>query len=97
MKTLASQSLTTRKTTKQPKVFLKPGTIYGADNGQRICLHCAGQSAKVTGRDISGQKVEEFTEADASEWLTMTGRVLTCEAGCTTHRPATEIAPLQLA
>lgn len=88
---------TLQQTTKQPKEFLKPGTIYSGDNGQRICLHCAGYSAATTGRDISGKKVSAFTEEDAKEWFSMMGKPLACEQGCTTHGTAKEIAQLQLA
>lgn len=71
-------------TTKEPTPKLKAGVIYSADNGQRICLHCAGASAKYTGRDISGQRVHRMTKSDAYEWLSMMEEPLSCEAGCTT-------------
>ncbi len=66
---------------------LKPGRVYWADNGERICLQCAGASAKYTGRDLSGQRVEAATARDAREWLDLTGKLLQCERGCTTFRP----------
>ena len=40
--------------------FIKPQTIYLADNGRAICTHCAGHSARYTGRDISGQAIMEI-------------------------------------
>lgn len=70
--------------TTTPKPVLKEGTIYSADNGQRICLHCAGASAKFTGRDRSGKKVKAFTAKDAAEWYAMLGKPLACECGRTT-------------
>lgn len=73
------------KDLKAPKPALKHGKIYSGDNGMRICLHCAGNSALYTGRDLSGQRVRVFTEADALAWREMLGKDLACERGCTTH------------
>lgn len=73
--------------TKQTPV-LREGTVYFADNGRRICLHCAGQSAKFTGRDISGRRVEAATNSIARQWLDDMGKPLTCERRCTTHGAA---------
>ena len=61
---------------------LKPGVVYVSDNGRAICLHCAGASAKYTGRDISGQAVMPFQGAALAEWLREFGS-LSCESGCT--------------
>lgn len=68
-----------------PKPKLKPGAIYSADNGMRICLKCAGNSAKFTGRDISGQRVIRIPVAETVDWKAMFGRDLSCERGCTTY------------
>lgn len=66
-----------------PKPKLKEGVIYFADNGRRICLKCAGQTAKFTGRDISGQRVRAATIEDAIAWQEMFMQRLSCEAQCT--------------
>ncbi len=73
------------KLIKAPHIALKPGTIYSADNGERICLHCAGNSAKFTGRDLSGMHVTPMTAADAVEWDLAFAKPLSCERGCTTY------------
>ena len=62
--------------------LLREGALYWADNGRRTCVRCAGQSARYTGRDISGQKVERVTIEDVRAWPDDLG-VLQCEAGCT--------------
>ena len=86
-----------------PKSVLKPGIIYSGDNGQRICLHCAGMSAKFTGRDLSGHKVTALGADDAQYWFEMLGKQLACEGGCTVYpsiktADAKEVQPqLQLA
>lgn len=72
----------------EPTPKLRAGMVYSGDNGERICIHCAGASALYTGRDLSGQKVDAFTEADAREWEKMLGKPLACEAGCTVYGKA---------
>jgi hypothetical protein len=62
--------------------LLREGALYWADNGRRICVRCAGQSALYTGRDISGQKVERVTVEDVRAWPDDLG-VLRCASGCT--------------
>jgi hypothetical protein len=94
---MSTTIITTRKTTKQPKIHLKPGTVYSCDNGELRCLKCAGMTATFTGRDRSGRKVVEMTEADNIEWLKLTGRPMACESGCTVYGIAKEITALQLA
>lgn len=74
--------------TSNPTPKLRAGLIYIGDNGQRICLECAGASAKFTAHDISGRRVRLFTASDASEWQEMTGKPLACEAGCTSFNRA---------
>jgi hypothetical protein len=68
---------------KEPKPKLKEGFIYFADNGLRICLKCAGQSAKFTGKDTSGKRVRAATIEDARDWQEMFMRHLSCERKCT--------------
>lgn len=63
---------------------LKAGVIYAADNGRLICLKCAGQSAKFTGRDISGQAVEVMTAEHNAAWVGEFDSPMVCERGCTT-------------
>lgn len=73
---------------KSPRVALRAGIIYSADNGMLICVHCAGMSAKFTGRDISGQKVTPMTARDNTDWMAMFDRPLACESGCTSFGKA---------
>ena len=68
-----------------PKPVLKHGFIYAADNGRLICLHCAGMSAKFTGRDTSGQRVTKVPHSQTVEWFTEFGKPMSCENGCTTY------------
>lgn len=68
-----------------PKPVLKPGVVYSSDNGRLICIHCAGASAKFTGRDISGQRVEAVPVAETVEWRATFGRDLACECGRTIY------------
>lgn len=80
-----SKSLAIKSKPKPPKSVLKEGVIYYSDNGRMICVHCAGMSAKYTGRDISGQKVTAATREDAMWWEKETGKLMSCESGCTTY------------
>lgn len=63
--------------------YVKSGNVYFADNGARIASCCAGMSARMTGRDISGQPIEIATPEDAAYWLSEFGEPLTCECGKT--------------
>jgi hypothetical protein len=69
---------------KAPPPVLKPRAVYFGDNGRAICRECAGQSAKYTGRDLSGHRVERATVDDCREWEQVVGAPLACEMGCTT-------------
>lgn len=71
---------------KQPKPVLKAGIIYSGDNGRLICVHCAGMSAKYTGRDLSGHRVTPLNQADADHWMQVMNEHLKCESGCTVHK-----------
>ena len=64
---------------------LKEGAVYWGDNGRRLCVRCAGMSAKFTGRDLSGQKVARVRVEDVRTWEAE-GELgpLACEEGCTT-------------
>lgn len=42
-------------------------TIYLGDNGRAYCGEHLGVSARMTGRDISGQKIYALTPEDAQE------------------------------
>ena len=70
-----------------PKPKLKAGIIYSGDNGQLICVNCAGASAKYSGYDLSGHKVTPMP-ADAEmlrEWKAQFGKDFACEGGCTKY------------
>lgn len=49
------------------KPYMQPNAVYFADNGEIVCIHCAGSSALYTGRDRSGQRVKKVTQADIDE------------------------------
>ena len=72
-------------TSPDPTPVLKLGVIYAADNGCLICLHCAGMSAKYTGRDISGQRVTKIPHSQTVDWFKEFGKPMSCESGCTTY------------
>jgi hypothetical protein len=62
------------------EAVLKLDSLYLGDNGRCFCgrLDHAGMSAHFTGRDLSGQRVHDVTEADQREARRM-GVVLACE------------------
>ncbi len=70
---------------------------FRPDNGELICVHCAGMTAKFTGRDRSGMKVLPMNQADAAEWEQMMEKPMACESGCTTYGAAKETTVLELA
>ena len=57
-------------TTQHP--LLEDDALYIGDNGRVYHGQCSGMSARFTGQDISGQKVERITEheiqADPDLW-----------------------------
>ena len=55
------------------------GKLYLGDNGRCLCGAHLGNSARYTGRDISGQKVEELTIASAREAIRIYGWDPECE------------------
>lgn len=62
------------------KPVLNPDYLYLGDNGECFCGKHAGQSAKYTGRDTSGQKVYRVTEADQQSMVRDFGMRLECES-----------------
>ena len=60
------------------KVWAKDDTLYLGDNGACYCGKHLGSSARLTGRDLSGQKVMEVTPDVVSEADAM-GYEVTCE------------------
>ncbi len=74
--------------TTHPKPVLKPGLIYYSDSGRTICLKCAGTSARYSGHDVSGQKVEPAPWEDTLQFVKELGKPLSCEAGCLIYDPA---------
>lgn len=63
------------------KSKLKPNAIYIGDNGRSMCIDCAGATATLTLRDLSGQKLHKVTKADLDFWLEDMGEPWDCECG----------------
>lgn len=59
---------------------LRAGALYLGDGGRCFCATHAGMAASMTGRDLSGQRVHEVTEAEQRA-ARKTGWPITCE-GC---------------
>jgi len=55
--------MSTFKPLDMPAPVLEPDTLYFGDNGRCFCGRHAGASALYTGRDISGQRVEQVNVA----------------------------------
>lgn len=51
----------------EPKPVVTDEALYFADNGAVYCGKHLGMSARFTGRDISGQKIERITPKVAAE------------------------------
>ena len=69
---------------------LRSDTIYVA--GDRfVCVetHCAGYTAKVSGRDIDGHSLRAVDPSDVSEWESYGLGPIRCECG---HLTATPVA-----
>jgi hypothetical protein len=58
---------------------IRPDSIYLTDNGAAYCGEHLGTSARMTGRDISGQPIYRVTEEDAMATLLQEGRTIRCE------------------
>jgi hypothetical protein len=59
--------------------------LYLTDNGATYCGAHLGYTARATGRDLSGQRIQAVTRAVAREAMAM-GYVLRCEScGRTPH------------
>lgn len=63
----------------QPKPVVKDDSLYFADNGACYCSKHLGMSARYTGRDISGQKIERVTASVLAE-CTAIGFTPKCES-----------------
>ncbi len=68
---------------------IKDDTCYLTDNGAVYCGEHLGATARATGRDISGQRIDAITPADAAEADRM-GIELQCE------RPGCSRTPLHI-
>jgi hypothetical protein len=66
----------------QPRPRLEDSALYFTDNGRIVCGLHAGNSARYTGRDISGQRVRRVTGADDAYWLAALGEHIRCEQCC---------------
>ena len=71
------------------KTVLREDELYFGDNGRVFCGAHAGASARYTGRDISGQRVERVTEKDRREWPEDLGEI-ECETCVSIRRAGTE-------
>jgi hypothetical protein len=63
-----------------PEPVLSDDELYLCDNGACYCGKHCGASARFTGRDISGQRVERVTPADAQYFRDELGAELVCES-----------------
>jgi len=68
----------TLKPTKDLRVS-NPDTLYLTDNGRALCGAHLGASARFTGRDISGQKIQAVRAEDARA-AKAEGWAITCES-----------------
>lgn len=50
------------------ETYTRPDRLYNTDNGAIYCGDHCGSSARFTGRDISGQKIEEVNPGNREEW-----------------------------
>lgn len=60
--------LSTATATKRRAFTAVADAIYLADNGAAYCGEHLGHTAKMTGRDISGQRIMRVTAEDAAFW-----------------------------
>jgi len=69
--------------TTTPAPVLHDGALYLGDNGRVMCSasHCAGVTARLSGRDLSGARVTPVTRADLAEWATYDLGAMRCECG----------------
>lgn len=58
-------------TNTEPKPVVKDDSLYFADNGACYCGKHLGMTARYTGRDISGQRIERITPRVLSECLSI--------------------------
>lgn len=67
------------KAMRNPKPVLRSDDLYIGDNGRIYHGRCSGFSARYTGRDISGQRVELVTTEDRLLWAREIGTPMVCE------------------
>lgn len=53
--------------------------LYLGDNGRITCGDCSGASARYTGRDLSGQRVEKISPQDSQTIAGLIGHMPICE------------------
>ena len=58
---------------------IRDEALYLCDNGAAYCGEHLGQTARITGRDISGQSIRKVTPEDAAEMEKVIGHPLGCE------------------
>lgn len=62
-----------------PRRFVaESAALYFTDNGAVLCGDHLGMTAKASGRDISGQKIEKVTPDDV-RWAQGEGWTIKCE------------------
>ena len=62
-----------------PKPLTDDLSLYLTDNGRVACGRHLGSSARYTGRDISGQRIERVTDATARSWHQAVREPIKCE------------------
>lgn len=62
------------------------GALYFTDNGRVLCAEHLGITARMTGRDLSGQRIARISAADASDARDVYDMALVCES-CQLGRP----------
>ncbi len=55
------------------------GSLYITDNGRTLCGGHLGMTAKMTGRDLSGQRIHKVTPADIEYNKSQKWPDITCE------------------
>lgn len=64
---------------RDPRPVLSDDALYLGDGGRVTCGKHAGNSARYSGRGLSGKRVVRVTEADRAEWLREIGEPIACE------------------
>ena len=55
--------------------------VYMGDNGRLMCRDCAGATARASGCDLSGQRVERLDASAVREIAVAVGHAIGCECG----------------